>query len=286
MLSTHRCYSFAVVALLAGCSSVPHSQDDADSAAEISQALTSSELLVALRTNDNVHYLTAEGDGGGSVSANRTVADAWERFIISDLNGGSLVSGDQVQIRHVNASGSSWWLTADGNGGGVRSVLRANRTVPQDWETFVISKVGGGAIGDGNQIHLQAVTHPFYVSALKGGGLVGDRSVVVDRTVADSWETFTLLAITPSSLCPFSNALCLFDQANFEGQRFNVSSLNANGTCVNLVDHGWGARARSAINTNTSTPSVFPNADCTGHPIGIGAFEPTLPLLPNSAFVF
>ncbi len=246
----------------------------------------SSELLVAFRTNDNVHYLTAEGDGGGTVSANRTAAGAWERFIISDLNGGSLVSGDQVQIRHVNASGSSWWVTADVNGGGIGSILRANRTVPQGWETFVISKVGGGAIGGGNQIRLQAVTHPFYVSALQGGGLAGDGSVVVDRTVAGSWETFTLLAITPNSLCPFTNALCLFDQANFGGQRFNVSSLNPNGTCVNLVDHGWGARARSAINTNTSTPAVFPNANCTGEPIGISAFEPTLPLLPNSAFVF
>jgi len=283
------CYSFAIVTVIAGCSSASDEgtqpSGDANRVAEVSQALTTSELLVAFRSSDNTHYLTAEADGGGSVSTNRTSIGAWERFIISDLNGGSLVSGDQVQVRHVNAAGSSWWLTADVNGGGPGSILRANRTFPQSWETFVISKAGGGSVGGGSQVNLRAA-NPYFVSAQQGGGLSGDGSVLVDRTVAGAWETFTLVAITPSSLCPFTNSLCLFEQANFGGQRFNVSSLNPNGTCVDLVQHGWGGRAHSAVNTHTNNAAVFPNANCTGQPVGITAFEPTLPLQPNSAFVF
>lgn len=289
MFSMRMCCSFVIATVMVGCSGAPdeeaQSSGDTQVVGEVGQALTTSELLVAFRTSDNVHYLTAEGDGGGTVSANRTAIGGWERFIISDLNGGSLVSGDQVQIRHVNAAGSSWWLSADVNGGGPGSILRANRTFPQSWETFVISKPGGGGIGGGSQVNLRA-TNPYYVSAQQGGGLSGDGSVVVDRTVANAWETFTLVAITPGSLCPFTNTLCLFEQANFGGQRFNVSALNPNGVCVDLVEHGWGGRARSAVNTHASNAGAFPNDDCTGQPVGITAFEPTLPLQPNSVFVF
>lgn len=287
MLSMRNSHSLLLVVLLAGCSA-PNEEagsSDRELGGEVSQALTSSELLVAFRTSNGVSYLTAEGDGGGTISANRTAIGAWERFIISDLNGGSLVSGDQVQIRHVSAAGASWWLSADTNGGGVGNVLRANKTFPQAAETFVIAKVGGGGVAAGDQITLRGA-NPFYVSAQQGGGLAGDGSVLVDRPVASTWETFTLVGISSASLCPFSNALCLFDQANFGGQRFNVSSLNPNGTCVDLAQHGWGGRARSAVNTNSSNAAAFPNADCTGQPVGLSGLEPTLPLQPNSVFVF
>lgn len=278
------CYAIIVIASSVGCSAAT---DETESVGEVAEALTTSELMVAFRTSSGTHYLTAEGDGGGTVSTNRTAIGGWERFIISDLNGGSLISGDQVQIRHVNAAGSSWWLSADVNGGGPGSVLRANRTIPQGWETFVISRVGGGAVTGGSQITLKAATNPYFVSAQQGGGLSGDGAVKVDRTTASTWETFTLVAITPASLCPFTNTLCLFEQANFGGQRFHVSALNPQvGACVDLAQHGWAGRARSAVNTNPQNAAAFPNAGCSGGPVGLGSFEPTLPLLPNSVFVF
>src|SRR4051812_33247604 len=97
--------------LVVGCSGTPGDWHSSDSA-QLSEALTSSEILVALRTSDGSHYLTAEGDGGGFVSADRSAIQSWERFIISDLDGGSLLSGDRIQIRHVSAAGESYWLTA------------------------------------------------------------------------------------------------------------------------------------------------------------------------------
>ena len=274
--------------LVAGCSAAPADLDlDRSLVGQASQALTSSETLVAFRTTDGVHYLIAEGDGGGTVTSRASAIQAWERFIISDLDGGSLLSGDRIQIRHVNGTGQSFWVTADENGGGPGSILRANRTLPLEWETFTIWQAGGGVITGGSSVNLQATTRPFYVSAEQGGGQAGDGAVTVNRSLALAWETFTLVVITPADLCPFSNSLCLFERANFDGARFNVKALDPNaGACVNLAAHGWGARARSAVNTNPRSAAVFPNPDCTGHPIGINGLEATLPLLPNGAFVF
>jgi hypothetical protein len=66
--------------------------------------------------------------------------------------------------------------------------------------------------------------------------------------------------------CQFSNTVCLFDQTGYNGNRFTVSSLVPNGTCVSLVDHGWGGRALSGLNTNTSSAALFANDDCVGGP--------------------
>ncbi|MBE1530489.1 peptidase inhibitor family I36 protein [Actinomadura algeriensis] len=71
-------------------------------------------------------------------------------------------------------------------------------------------------------------------------------------------------------LCPFTDTLCLFEGENFTGERFTVKALDSEqGACVDLVDHGWGGRARSAVNTDDRNAAMFPNADCTGHPAPI-----------------
>ncbi|MFF0823937.1 peptidase inhibitor family I36 protein [Micromonospora haikouensis] len=66
--------------------------------------------------------------------------------------------------------------------------------------------------------------------------------------------------------CPFPNTLCLFEGTNFTGERLTLSSLVSPGTCVSLVDAGWGDRARSAINTNSRSAAMFMNDDCAGGP--------------------
>lgn len=111
-------------------------------------------------------------------------------------------------------------------------------------------------------------------------------SVVPGRrpAVRRSWSALGIVAVAAASLfatatpgvaapaatlagdCPFTNTLCLFSGANFTGDRFTVSSLVPGGTCVSLVDHGWGDRARSAINTHSSSAAMFLNDDCVGGP--------------------
>ncbi|GAA0954232.1 peptidase inhibitor family I36 protein [Nonomuraea longicatena] len=72
-------------------------------------------------------------------------------------------------------------------------------------------------------------------------------------------------ASAPNPKCPFTNTVCLFDGENYAGERLTVSSLGSS-ACVDLVAHGWGARAKSAINTGSRTAAMFQlHTDCLGH---------------------
>ncbi|HKP55635.1 MAG TPA: peptidase inhibitor family I36 protein [Polyangiales bacterium] len=250
------------------------------------QALSMSEFLINLQTNDQ-HYLTAEPDG--SISTNRTELGPWERWYIKDLDGYPFESGDTVQIRRVGEDGISYFMVADVNGGGPGSILRANRTVPQSWETFIIEKPGGGPFRGGDTIYLKASSQPYYACAQQAGGVFGDGSVVVDRENPGTWESFTLNQIQALALCPSPGSLCLWDRPNFSGESLTVQASDpAVGSCIDLAAQGWGGRARSAINWNSKSASLTPNADCTGEPVEIPAatLEPSLSFSPNSVFVF
>jgi hypothetical protein len=88
-------------------------------------------------------------------------------------------------------------------------------------------------------------------------------------------------AATPPAECPFTNTLCLFEGPNFTGARFTVKSLVPNGTCVDLVSHGWGnARAHSAINTHSQTAYLHPVHSCYGYPM----FVPGNSSLPSFTY--
>lgn len=77
--------------------------------------------------------------------------------------------------------------------------------------------------------------------------------------------TATGRASTTTSTCP-SRSLCLYDGTNFTGEIFTVMSFSPSGSCVSLVDHGWGDRARSARNTHRNSAAMFMNDDCVGGP--------------------
>ncbi len=133
------------------------------------------------------YFVVAEGGGGGVVNADRTGIGPWETFTLIDLNGGSLESGDLVNIQSVGG----YFVVAEGGGG---DVVNANRTVPAEWETFRIERVFGCCgIGSGDTISLQAFNGwagggGNYVVAEGGGGSV----VNANRGAVGSWEMFTL----------------------------------------------------------------------------------------------
>ncbi|GAA2682984.1 hypothetical protein GCM10010428_51990 [Actinosynnema pretiosum subsp. pretiosum] len=88
--------------------------------------------------------------------------------------------------------------------------------------------------------------------------------------------------------CEFSSTLCLWDRTGFTGARFTVSPFPpGTATCVDLVEHGWGERARSAVNTSTKTMALFLTDDCTGHPypVDAGSSQSELNIAANSAWV-
>ncbi|WP_157984461.1 peptidase inhibitor family I36 protein [Lentzea terrae] len=77
------------------------------------------------------------------------------------------------------------------------------------------------------------------------------------------------LAVTPAAHaaaepdCTYTDAFCAWDQINYEGAKFNVIPLGSS-ACVDLADHGWGERVRSAYNNSTKTASLFASTNCTG----------------------
>jgi hypothetical protein len=146
---------------------------------------------VALRTNNGVNYVVAEGGGGGGVRADRTAAGpgGWEILGVSAVQGGPLISGDHVAI---TASDGTHYLQAVNGGGGP---LRASSQSVGAWETFTIEKPGGGVIHHGDSIALRAGDSSWYVSATGGGG----GNVNVMSTSRTGWETFTILFATPHS---------------------------------------------------------------------------------------
>ncbi|WP_086664647.1 peptidase inhibitor family I36 protein [Lentzea kentuckyensis] len=99
------------------------------------------------------------------------------------------------------------------------------------------------------------------------------------------------LAITPAAQaavpdCTFTDAFCAWDQTNYEGNRFNVVPLGSS-ACVDLVEHGWGNRIRSAYNNSTKTASLFASDDCTGQPYPIGGKtgQPDITFQAGSVFI-
>lgn len=134
------------------------------------------------------YYVVAENGGGDVVNANRTAIGSWEKFTLIDLNGGSLESGDLVNLQSVGG----YYVVAESGGD---DVVNCNRTTPLSWETFRIAKVSGaGTIHSGDAISLQASNGwsgagGNYVVAEDGGGSV----VNANRPVVGSWERFTII---------------------------------------------------------------------------------------------
>jgi hypothetical protein len=92
-----------------------------------------------------------------------------------------------------------------------------------------------------------------------------------------------------AATCP-ARSLCLFEGTGFTGEQFNVASFTPGGSCVSLVDHGWGDRARSAINSHPSSAAMFMNDDCIGGPFQVpgnsslpsfGSFTPESVWVPS-----
>lgn len=149
---------------------------------------TSTTMLASLAAS-NGKYVVAEGGGGGAVNANRAEARAWETLTLVDINGGSLTSGDTVNLGTHDAK---HFVVAEGGGG---REVKADRAWPRSWETFVMRKVSGsGQISFGDNVSLQAANGQYVVAEGGGGGKVN-----ANRNAVGAWETFGLYAPAASN---------------------------------------------------------------------------------------
>jgi hypothetical protein len=87
---------------------------------------------VHLRSYDDLHFLCAEGGGGGAVNATRTSAQQWETFTVVYLPGQSGPLNTNTQF-HLQTYDGAHFVCAEGGGGGA---IDATRTSAQQWETF------------------------------------------------------------------------------------------------------------------------------------------------------
>jgi len=136
---------------------------------------------VSFRTAAKGLYVVAENGGSGIICANRSAVGPWETFRLIDLNGGSLTSGDVVNL----ASDQGTYVTAEDGGGGTLSVNRPNAG---PWEEITVLKVNGnGAINSGDVVVLRTKNGQFIVAEDGGGGRVN-----ANRTAIGSWEQFII----------------------------------------------------------------------------------------------
>jgi len=99
------------------------------------------------------------------------------------------------------------------------------------------------------------------------------------------------LAVTPAASaaepnCTFTDAFCAWDKVDYEGNPWNVMPIGSS-ACVDLVEHGWGERIRSAYNNSTKTASLFESTNCTGRPYPIDGKtgQPDITFKARSVFV-
>ena len=142
---------------------------------------------VTLQTVLVPRFVGATNNGGSTVVATATVAQAWETFALVDINGGALTSGDSV---YVQAGNGQYFQALNGGG----SSLSASSVNTQAWETFKIVKASGsGTIVNGDVIGLQN-NAGSWVSAQNGGGA----AVFAYGGALGSWEQFKINGLTAS----------------------------------------------------------------------------------------
>jgi len=129
-----------------------------------------------------------DGGGGGLVHTGAPWLRPWEELTIIDQNGGSLLSGDTINI----LTHDGHYLMAQNSGG---SGVEATSDHDQAWEQFKIFKQNGtGAIGPSDVVALQS-SDGHYLVAEDGGGATS--LLNANRTAIGAWEQFTLVAIPP-----------------------------------------------------------------------------------------
>jgi hypothetical protein len=132
----------------------------------------------------STYYTSADEGGGYAVRAHAPTVQTWEYLAIIDRNGGTLNTGDPVNILTWKGN----YLMAHNNGGGY---VDATATAASTWETFTIIKTSGtGSIASGNTIALRTGTG-HYLYPLNGGG-PGNTFFSANATSIGPWQTFTL----------------------------------------------------------------------------------------------
>jgi hypothetical protein len=228
--------------------------------------------IVSLITDNGKFFMSSAGGPPGSsgqgVYANRTEANAWEKFLLvpSTYNANGYEIMCQGDYSSDQSSGLSidrrYYMTAINGGGGS---VYCNRTAVGPWETFFPLYYGANSYGD-NYVALKTY-NGHYLRAQNGGGYGVDAAsaqVGYDRS-GNSWELW-LVVNNPSNsgidTCPGA----------------------IGGNCDGVPGYGCTDETGRACNwlSNACTCSVSIGSElhdscCSSHPDGYNCGGPNAP---------
>jgi hypothetical protein len=163
---------------------------------------------VNLKTLGTNQFLSATEGGGQGVTADRATAAGWETFVLVDLVGGELESGDRVAVRAENGR----YLGVDG------SALHAAGDAIDETTTFRLERRDGdGVIADRDDIGFVHLTSGGWLTAVGGGGAGTD---VSGASFGDA-QTFELQLRNPPPPPPLDWELVWQDE--FDGPEIDES---------------------------------------------------------------
>ncbi len=203
-----------------------------------------SRHAVALAAYNGKFVIAANG-GGTSITATSKNAWSFEQLLMTDINGGELMSGDSIYLQTF----SGHYISAEAGGG---QALVANRTTAGGWETFIIRKVNGsGVIRSMDPVSLQ-VYNLQYVAA-EGGG---NGPLMANRSAVGGWETFTLVTRSTAVLVSYNGQYLTAENGGggtvnanrplpggWEGFNFEVAQPDGSG---GILRHGTPVNIRTS----------------------------------------
>jgi len=123
------------------------------------------------------NYMSAHA---GGLDATGTYVGSNEGFEMTDLNGGDLRSGDDINLK----TNLGQYVVAEYGGG---NEVNANRPVAAQWERLRIVEIGGdGIIQDGDRVAFRTYDGQHYLIAENGGGA----NVTANSTIPGYFESF------------------------------------------------------------------------------------------------
>jgi Domain of unknown function (DUF5010)/DUF5010 C-terminal domain len=200
---------------------------------------------VALRSSFNALFVTAVNGGGDLVRADSSTAANFQEFIICDRNGGTLESGDLVNIQCPNGL----YLSAEDGG---KKKFLADRTTPTPNEQFTILKKSGarGTITSGEEIVLQSRGRQ-YVKTGKSGSL----DVTGTKISRDTTFTLTDISIVPQTVTFTSIAAedgYVTESTGASNVGGTITSTQAQGAALRIGDTATAQQIVTIVSFDTS----------------------------------
>jgi hypothetical protein len=139
---------------------------------------------IFIQANSGAFFQAVNG-GGSTLNASSKNQQTWETFkVIKTSGSGAIQNGDIVGLQTYDGS----WVTAQNGGGGP---VEASAPALSTWEQIRISGLPSNTTPPGTLVSVNFKTQ--FTGNFMGAQNDGGGAVIATATVAQAWETFTLI---------------------------------------------------------------------------------------------